>query len=196
MTGVYKITNLINKDCYIGSSIEVNERWKRHKYLYNKKGIHYDYYIYRAFRKYGLNSFDFVVLEECKAHELIEKETYYFHFYEPEYNLIVPNQNPAHNKEVKKRISASNSLVWEEKNIDEKQIILDNLIIGHSSEGSNKFPPKKICATEIESGKIYEFNSMYEAEKEIGVQRSSISQILNEKHPRKKSKGYTFKYSE
>ena len=33
MIGIYKITNNINNNCYIGQSIHIEERWKKHKYL-------------------------------------------------------------------------------------------------------------------------------------------------------------------
>lgn len=31
MYSVYKITNLINNKCYIGSSIRVEKRWREHQ---------------------------------------------------------------------------------------------------------------------------------------------------------------------
>ena len=35
MIGIYKITNNINNNCYIGQSIHIEERWKEHKSKYN-----------------------------------------------------------------------------------------------------------------------------------------------------------------
>ena len=54
-TGIYKITNNINGKCYIGRAIDINRRWTVHKrraFVQNKE---YDKYLYRAFRKYGID---------------------------------------------------------------------------------------------------------------------------------------------
>ena len=44
------------------------------------------------------------------------------------------------------------------------------------------------------NGRIYE--SLYEASKEIGIDRSSICQVLNNKNKRKTVAGLTFKYAD
>lgn len=65
MFTVYKITNLINQKCYIGSSICVEKRWKQH--INTSKNInskHYHYPLYKAFRKYGLENFSFEILKD------------------------------------------------------------------------------------------------------------------------------------
>jgi len=49
-------------------------RWTVHKnraFILNKE---YDKYLYRAFRKYGLDAFSFEILEECQVEELDAKE--------------------------------------------------------------------------------------------------------------------------
>lgn len=77
MIGIYKITNKLNNKVYIGQSIDIERRWRVHKnraFIQNKE---YDKYLYRAFRKYGLENFTFEVVEECSKEELDEKEKYY-----------------------------------------------------------------------------------------------------------------------
>lgn len=82
MIGIYKITNLINNKCYIGQSVNIKERWKNHRTAsHNPNDEGYDYPLYRAIRKYGLENFSFEVLEECKTEELNNKEKYYIDFY-------------------------------------------------------------------------------------------------------------------
>ena len=75
MIGIYKITNLINHKVYIGQSINIEERWRRHKS--SKKR----YPLYQAFKKYGIQNFTFEVVEECTPDELNDKELYYIHKY-------------------------------------------------------------------------------------------------------------------
>lgn len=85
--GIYKIENLINHKCYIGQSRNINKRWTDHRVAaFNKNDKGYDYPLYRAIRKYGLNNFDFSIIEECSIKELNEKEKYWISFYQAEYN--------------------------------------------------------------------------------------------------------------
>ena len=75
MIGIYKITNIVNGKVYIGQSTNINKRWASHKSeAFNPKSDAYDYPLYRAIRKYGLNNFLFEVLEECLSSQLDEKE--------------------------------------------------------------------------------------------------------------------------
>lgn len=65
MFTVYKITNNINQKCYIGSSIRVEKRWKDHiNASQNPNNPKYDYPLYKAFRKYGVNNFSFEILKD------------------------------------------------------------------------------------------------------------------------------------
>lgn len=84
--GIYKITNLINNRHYIGQSIDIEERWKEHRQnAYNKSKDSYEYPLYRAIRKYGLENFNFSIIEECRRDELNEKEIYYIEYYNSYY---------------------------------------------------------------------------------------------------------------
>ena len=77
--GIYKITNLINDKSYIGQSIHIEERWRKHR---NYPSEYSEYPLYRAFRKYGLENFSFEILEYCQENELNEKEKYYISLYQ------------------------------------------------------------------------------------------------------------------
>ena len=64
MYSVYKITNLINQKGYIGSSTKVEKRWQQHKNdAFNANNEKYNYPLYQAFRKYGLENFSFIILK-------------------------------------------------------------------------------------------------------------------------------------
>ena len=86
MIGIYKIENLINHQCYIGQSIDIERRWKDHRKTALSK-IHNDIVLYRAINKYGINNFLFSVIEECEPEQLNEKEIYYIQYF----NSFVPN---------------------------------------------------------------------------------------------------------
>lgn len=90
MTGIYKIINKINNHCYIGQSTKIQQRWKEHintSKNSNQKG--YNYPLYRAFRKYGIENFNFIVLEECLNSQLNDKEKFWINYYKPEYNQTI-----------------------------------------------------------------------------------------------------------
>lgn len=82
MIGIYKIENLVNHKCYIGQAVDINKRWRRHRETYTDvTSREYEYPIYRAMRKYGLENFSFEVVEECSRGELNEKEKFYVEKY-------------------------------------------------------------------------------------------------------------------
>ena len=80
--GIYKITNKINNKCYIGQSVCIERRWRWHKNNYkNKNEPSYDKHFYRSIRKYGLENFNFEILEKCNQDELNKKELYWIAYY-------------------------------------------------------------------------------------------------------------------
>lgn len=87
MIGIYKITNKINQNSYIGQSSNINKRWKNHIIASNNPNDKcYNYPLYRAFRKYGIENFSFEILEECSQNELNYKEIYWIKHFSPIYN--------------------------------------------------------------------------------------------------------------
>jgi group I intron endonuclease len=91
--GIYKITNLINDKTYIGQSVNIEKRWKEHiRTSLNKKRVReYQFPLYRSFRKYGTDNFNFEILELVpNKKDLEKKELYYYEMYKTEYNQEVP----------------------------------------------------------------------------------------------------------
>lgn len=82
MIGIYKITNKINGNCYIGQSINILSRWSRHKYGYKNE----DTRLYRSMRKHGIENYEFEIIEECEKDCLNERELYWINNIKPKYN--------------------------------------------------------------------------------------------------------------
>lgn len=84
---MYKVTNNITKECYIGASKNIMNRWRDHFSNYkNPNRKDYNSLLYINIRKFGLENFKFELLEECDILELNDKERYYVKLFKPEYN--------------------------------------------------------------------------------------------------------------
>ncbi len=80
--GIYLITNETNNKVYIGQSVNIEKRFSKHKTTgFNINSTVYEYPLYRAIRKYGLENFSFRVLELCLKDELNEKEIFWIDYY-------------------------------------------------------------------------------------------------------------------
>ena len=109
--GIYKITNTITGDFYIGSSKNVKQRWKYHKckYSWNKQPNNQ---LYQDMQKYGLDKFEFQVIEEVEIGQLKEKEQQFIETLKPTYNNINAKGRDAerrkeYNKEYQKEYQKS-----------------------------------------------------------------------------------------
>lgn len=135
MVGIYKITNKINGDSYIGRSVNIERRFMEHKTPKNGGGR----IIHAAIEKYGLENFSFEVLEECSEEELDSLEVYYIEKLKPEYNISSGGKGPSgmrHTDEVKELLREKARAEWCRKTEEEKEkIIRENLTgprVGHS----------------------------------------------------------------
>ena len=90
ISGIYKITNTITGDFYIGSSNDVKRRWAEHKKPSTWKRFPNNQ-LYQDMRKYGLDKFDFQVLEEVEEGKLKETEQKFIELLKPTYNSIRAN---------------------------------------------------------------------------------------------------------
>ena len=84
---VYKITNTITGDFYIGSSKDVKKRWKDHK-CQSTWNEYPNKQLYQDMQKYGLENFVFEILEEVEIDKLKEKEQQFIETLKPTYNNI------------------------------------------------------------------------------------------------------------
>ena len=81
MIAIYKIVNKFDGKLYIGSSVDVERRFKTHKDELNS-GKHNNKHLQNAWNKYGAENFDFLIIEELfTADDLRDKETYYIQKY-------------------------------------------------------------------------------------------------------------------
>lgn len=199
-SGIYRITNLTNTKTYIGSSNDLNVRFR--VYFNNNCLIYSNMPIYKAILKYGCSSFTLDILEYCEKDILIIREQYYFDLLKPEYNVL--------------KIAGS-SLGFKHSLKTRAQMSLNNTGVNHPLYGKNHTHDTKIklgkvkrsnltiniepniftdvntskwlsrCASLRVNIKVFnefndlvnEFPSMKSAAKYLGVSTSSIRRILN-----------------
>ena len=84
ISGVYKITNTITGEFYIGSSKDIKHRWNWHK----SSAVHHKYPNSKMFKdmdEYGKDKFNFEIIEETTI--LREREQYWIDELKPTYNV-------------------------------------------------------------------------------------------------------------
>ena len=85
IAGVYKITNTITGEFYIGSSKDIKLRWADHKCVSHWRAQP-NSKLYKDMTEFGLDNFKFEVLEETA--DLKEREQYWIEQLKPTYNSI------------------------------------------------------------------------------------------------------------
>ena len=85
ISAVYKITNTVTNDFYIGSSKNVKQRWANHKCksTWNEQPNNP---LYLDMQKYGVDKFAFEILEVVEIEQLKETEQKFIETLKPIYN--------------------------------------------------------------------------------------------------------------
>ena len=79
--GIYKITDLLTQQCYIGQSVNISDRFKEHC----KCGLGIDApasnKLYNTMQRDKLWNFTFEILEQCSREQLNQKEAFWIQMY-------------------------------------------------------------------------------------------------------------------
>lgn len=87
MIGVYKIQSQIDpKRIYVGSAINIGQRWKLHLRSLNKNK-HHSIKLQRHFNKYGESDLQFSILLSCEKEDLLKIEQYFIDSLNPYFNI-------------------------------------------------------------------------------------------------------------
>ena len=166
MFSVYKITNLINNKCYIGSSIRVEKRWQQHKNTaFNENSPQYNYPLYKAFRKYGIKNFTFEVIADnfVSIEEMRE--------YEKEMIIFYNSLNYGYNQTLNTQCALSDPQYHKKGSfcakVDQQNNILETYISYHEAARKNncigsESNIRKVCKGELSSYKGIIFRDLDE----------------------------------
>lgn len=157
MYQIYKITNQKNGMVYIGSSIEVERRWRQHKEAsINEKDHHYNYPLMIAFRKFGIDNFTFEIVETLPSwEEMIEAE----------HNWIVKEDcvKPKGYNQTDKTDSP----------------MFDPAIAKKMSDTKREKYGKRVCEIDSMKNILNIWDSLAEAGEDTGLDRFKISSVCN-----------------
>ncbi len=81
-SGIYQITCIPTGKIYIGSSRDIDQRWRSHLRIF-RLGKHFNSHLQNAWNKYGEQAFVFDVLEFCSIDRLSEREQVYLDTLKP-----------------------------------------------------------------------------------------------------------------
>lgn len=154
-SGVYRLVNKINGESYVGSSINLTNRFRRYyniNYLQGKILID-NSRIYRALLKYGYSNFSLEILEYCNNESLKIREQYYLDLLKPEYNIC---------KTAGSMLGFKHSLKTLEK-------------FKNRDTGSGHFT----IMINIENNSIKKYNSIRAAAKDIGISHTNLLHHIN-----------------
>ena len=182
MIGIYAIKNKVNNKVYIGSSVDILRRFRKHKTELTT-GKHSNIHLQRAFKTFGKDIFEFILLEECEKEQLLQKEIDYIQKYnslneECGYNMCVPRVHPS--------ISCS----------EEYSTLLSNAKKGIKPSNFNSMQQTRWKQVEmyIDGVLITTFNNCYEAERALGIKRGNVYNYLKGKTKSLRNfKNYEFK---
>lgn len=129
--GVYRWVNKNNGKCYVGSSINLSNRFY---FYFNLKAMlltSKNSLIARALLKYGYSNFQLEILEYCDPSKCIEREQYYIDLLKPEYNILkLAGSRLGSKQSVEARDKISLSLIGNKRSVGGKRsgnpcIVLD-----------------------------------------------------------------------
>lgn len=218
--GIYKIINIYNGKLYLGKSLLIKYRWKKHLWAL-KKGVHVNNHLQSAYNKYGSENFLFEILEYCCKSKVCQREKYWIKKLKScnplfGYNKTKGGDGLVATDEIKEKISKSllgikhsterklNQRVSQlgKKKSDLTKNLLSKLQIENyinnpeRAKSQGKYRRKSIQQFSLKNKLVKTFISAREAERETGVDISSITKCCNNKGYYKSAGGFIWKYKE
>lgn len=138
ISGIYKITNTITGDFYIGSSCNIKHRWVHHKSPSRWK-LQLNSKLYKDMAEFGLDNFIFEVLEETT--DLRNREQYWIEHLKPSYN---DRYADGYNIERRKKTHRRRYKEWYKINRDERLAYKKAYNQAHRDENLSKM--KDYCS--------------------------------------------------
>lgn len=118
--GIYLIWNKISNKEYVGSSKNLYDRIHSHVHLL-KRNTHHNKHLQSSFNKYGMDNFEYKILEFCNEEIRFEVEQKWISQLKPKYNKsenVIANFGQSQSDEAKEKISKTLKLKYKSGEID------------------------------------------------------------------------------
>jgi len=186
-SGIYKITNKITNDFYIGSTIDFNNRFRQHKQSMIRMD-HGNPILQNVYNKYGIEKLSFEIIEIVNKDNLLIREQHYIDKLNPKYNNCKTAGNMLGrlmSKETKKKMSKAKKgkPSWNKgKHLTKEH--KDRLSKAH--QGKNLLEQAKIKISKpfkVKSpdGKIYEGINLTQFSKKYNLHSSHMWEVIKGK---------------
>lgn len=188
VTGIYGLRNKTNGKWYVGQSLDICKRWKSYRALKCKSQPK----IYAALKKYGYESFEKVVIEECESVDWVldYREMYWIR----RFNSVANGYNVSHggstntnrglipSDSTKSILSMKASLQWKRQRDDPRRMeqITESLSIAHkmawqsaSARTNHEEAMRKVWNTDAHREKMIE--SYLRKPKHMFIRRDGVT---------------------
>ena len=175
ISGIYKITNIITSNFYIGSSKNIYLRWADHKKPSSLKRYK-SQQLYKDFVLYSLSNFRFEIIEEL-SENLKEREQYYIDLFKPYYNINknVYNYSPNTNKIAISAVYMIKNTITNEVYIGSSSNVQNRWHVHRNSKNYLKYPNSLLYANVYKYGiKNFEFSILEECSKDKLLEREQF----------------------
>lgn len=187
--GIYKITNTINGKMYIGQSIDIEARWKRHICDYKNDSKNNKFY--NAIKKYGLDNFVFSIICEVPKSALDEYEISYINYYDTVKNGYNSREggvkgSPSLESNIKNSLSNTGKKRSEKtkQNLSKakkgKMCGKDNHFYGKTHTEETKKKMKLVGKSFEVDGEF--FNTIIEYAEKLGIERHTAARRLKKRN--------------
>lgn len=199
---IYMYVNKINNHKYVGQAKDFNKRHLSHLHSSKtKNNKDYKLPVHKAFRKYGIENFEILILKENIENLYLMNywECYYIEKYnclsEENYNISsggsngnnFAGKNKEEMKEISKKMSDNNGRYWKDKELPvemKKKISLAN----------KKTRGMKVLQFTKDMEFIKEWECIRDIERELKIANQNISKCCRKK--RKTAGGFIWRYKE
>jgi hypothetical protein len=168
-SGVYLWLHKSNGKFYIGSSVDLRVRFYDYfskSYFANSGNT----IIANAISKYGLNSFEYLVLEVTETDNVLIREQFFLDTLKPEYNILNVAGSSKGFKHTAETICKLSAAAVGRYHLEDTKFK-----ISESQKNNHNNPGLSLTVKDLSSGIITEYSNFTEASKELCFSRTTLS---------------------
>lgn len=168
-SGVYLWLQKTNGKFYVGSSVDLRLRFYDYfsKSYFDKSG---NTIIANAISKYGLDSFEYFVLEVTDKENVLTREQFYIDTLKPEYNILNVAGSTAGFKHTAETIEKISAAALGRVHFEDTK-----LKISESQKNNKNNPGLPLTVKDLSTGSVTQYSNLTEAAKELGFSRTTLS---------------------